>query len=112
MESVPCNRMPDSSIVSVTEARSVLVPGLVDGAAGVLRSQGCEVISGKGSENVIINYPPGSTRQKLTPSTSDARYRVKLPNGCELREVEEKGQTCMRLYMVRTGLEATKRIGR
>jgi|SRR5450755_1388464 hypothetical protein len=106
MESVACNRVPISPLESVTEARSVLVPGLVDGAAGMLRSQGCEVISGKGSENVIINYPPGSTRQKLLASTPDARYRVKLPNGCELREVEEKGQTCMRLYMVRTGLGA------
>lgn len=100
----------DSSLVSVTEARSVLVPGLVDGVADVLRSQGCEIVSGKGSENTIIRYPPGSTRQRLFHPTRDVRYRVTLSGGYELREVEEKGHTYMRLYLVSTS-GATKRRG-
>jgi hypothetical protein len=38
----------------------------------------------------ILTYPPGTTRQELYPRTSDIRYRVMLPDGIELREIDTR----------------------
>jgi hypothetical protein len=53
-----------------------------------LRRHGCQ-IQQVGETNIIV-YPAGTTRQLVYPITTDTRYRVRLPDGIEMREVHGK----------------------
>jgi hypothetical protein len=55
-----------------------------------LRNHGCSIEQISRQEDRLI-YPAGSTRQELFPRTSDIRYKVLLPDGVELREIERRG---------------------
>lgn len=56
-----------------------------------LQHHGCSIepISQLG---VRLIYPAGSTRQELYLRTFEGRYRVLLPDGIELREVDPRGR--------------------
>lgn len=54
-------------------------------ADAFLRKHGCEIR--KGGETTTIIYPAGTIRQILYPTSTDERYRLRLPDGIEMREV-------------------------
>lgn len=56
-----------------------------------LQHHGCIIESISQSIARLI-YPAGSTRQELYLRTFESRYRVLLPDGIELREVEPRGR--------------------
>ena len=50
-----------------------------------LRRHGCEIRHGPETDTLL--YPVGTTRQRIYPTITDDRFRVRLPDGTELREV-------------------------
>ena len=50
-----------------------------------LRLHGCEIRHGPETDTLI--YPGGTTRQRIYPRITEDRFRVRLPDGIELREV-------------------------
>jgi hypothetical protein len=59
---------------------------LFEVARGILRKHGCVIEDGQ--DCCIITLPPGSTKIELVnpPRTVDIRYKIRLPDGYELRE--------------------------
>lgn len=56
-----------------------------------LQQHGC-IFTLTSQREAHLTYPAGSTRQELYPRTAECRYRVLLPDGIELREVEPRGR--------------------
>ena len=55
-------------------------------ARQVLLNHGC-TIDGNGPECTVI-FPEGTTRAEIYPRTYQTRFRLVLPDGAELREVD------------------------
>ena len=53
--------------------------------ASFLREHGCQIR--RGIQQVLLVYPAGTTRQRLLPTTMEERFRLRLPDGTEMREV-------------------------
>jgi len=73
-------------------ATPIISGPLLPVAARLLEKEGCTITLIAGGTQTAIEYPPGTTRQELYPRTTDIRYRVMLPGGRELREVDRRGR--------------------
>ena len=63
----------------------------VDVVRSLLILHGCTIDEEgtQGPECTVI-FPEGTTRQELWPRTMSARFRILLPDGFELREVDDR----------------------
>jgi hypothetical protein len=93
-----------SGLGNIEEAKCLTVKSLIEAAEAILRDAGCKIVRARETTDIIINYPPGTTRQELFPRTTESRYRVLLPGGIELREIESRAQGCTGLYILKDTL--------
>ncbi|MDQ2888421.1 MAG: hypothetical protein M3Y39_20340 [Chloroflexota bacterium] len=85
---MPDPRWLDGGVIVAATPVNVLHIGEV--VHTFLHNHGCVIEPISRQEDRLI-YPVGSTRQQLYPLTSDIRYKVLLPDGIELREIDRRG---------------------
>ena len=72
------------------QAISCVVYKVIEEARVILEVWGCQFLPGEFLFQQVILYPKGTTRQYCYPTTLDFRYRIILPNGRRLEEVENR----------------------
>lgn len=82
------------------EAKSLRLKGLLEAAEALLREAGCEVVRAKGTTDILLTYPTGTTRQELFARSMESRFRVLLPDGLELREMASRDRGCVGLFIL------------
>lgn len=67
----------------------------------VLLLHGCAIRNEEeeGKPHCTVIFPAGTTRTELYPRAMEARFRVVLPDGLELREVDSREERT-RLFLV------------
>src|SRR5258708_23638362 len=79
-------------------AGSITLKGIRPEARQYLERHGCIIIEGDGQ--VTIKYPEGTTGTEIYLRTAYERYRIRLPDGTELREAHAlhiKDESCLYL---------------
>jgi hypothetical protein len=86
----------------VLEAGSTFVPSFSKDTAALLQKQGCTFVRGEKQWNrqvIVVTYPNGSTRQKVSTPTTGCRDLIILPNGFEVLEVQDESGRCRGLSL-------------
>lgn len=86
----------------VLEAGSTFVPSLEKDTASLLQQQGCTCVRGEKNWNrqvIVVIYPNGSTRQKVSSRVTGCRDLIILPNGFEVLEVQDESGRCRGLCL-------------
>ncbi len=76
----------------IVNATPITTGPIFSAAEKFLNGQGCTLTAIEEGKKTLAKYPPGTTRQELYPRTTDIRYRIMLPSGRELLEVEGRGR--------------------
>jgi hypothetical protein len=82
------------------EAKSLRLKGLLKTAEALLKEAGCEIVRAEATTDILLNYPPGTTRQELFGRSRESRFRVHLPGGMELREAASRDRGCVALFIL------------
>ncbi len=81
------------------EAKSLRLKGLMEAAEALLKEAGCEIVRVKGTTDILLNYPVGTTRQELFGRSMESRFRVQLPSGLALQEATSRDRGCVGLFI-------------
>ena len=82
------------------QVKSLRLKGLMEAAEALLKEAGCEIVQVKGTTEILLNYPAGTTRQELFGRSMESRFRVQLPSGLALREVASRDRGCVALFIL------------
>ena len=82
------------------ETKSLRLKGLLEAAEALLNDAGCEIVRAKGTTDILLTYPAGTTRQELFGRSWESRFRVQLPSGLELREAASRDRGCVALFIL------------
>ncbi|MDQ2884671.1 MAG: hypothetical protein M3Y39_01135 [Chloroflexota bacterium] len=82
------------------EAKSLRLKGLLEAAEALLKEAGCEIVRAKGTTDILLTYPAGTTRQEIFARSMESRFRVLLPDGLELREIASRDRGCVALFIL------------
>jgi hypothetical protein len=81
------------------ELKTITLKQLIPEARDILLQHGCTMHE-KRNEETLITFPEGTKRQTIWPRTISERYRILLPDGLELRQVEDRFQQVSQLFIV------------
>ena len=71
------------------------VETLVPELKAMLEEHQCSIV-GTEDDGYTITYPPGTTKQEILLRTMEARFKLVLPDGFEVREIDTRsGKTAV-----------------
>jgi hypothetical protein len=88
-------------IDTIVSARNVVVPTLPPIAIYYLVEKECCIT--EGDNGITVTFPPGTTEQRIWPSSDETRYRIMLPTHAELRITRDRYDVVRGLYLVGVG---------
>ena len=81
------------------DVQTITLKCLILEAREILLQHRC-MLHDKAHEETLINFPEGTQRQMIWPTTISERYRIVLPDGQELRQVFDRFQEINQLFIV------------
>jgi len=75
----------------ITELQvSLFLDAWMEAVQEVLQKHGCSMQIKENEDSCIITFPEGSIKTEILPRTTNCRYTIRLPDGTELMQIQER----------------------
>lgn len=82
--------------------RQIKTTALDPHVRSMLTAYECTIVDEKGKGYTVI-LPEGTTRTELFPRTIEARFRIRLPGGLELRQIDNRQERSSLFIIINEG---------